>query len=613
MKLSLRSRLLITLCPLFALPALLAALGLSIPIVLGGALATVAVAVAVVYWLTMPFNRLHHVAKECLNQVEADEMADEPVWGQDGTGLIASALATQFDRLEVTQQNLSRLQEQFKHTLGSITNTLNSITPDGQYTALTQHPTDWDDINKATTTAIARVANEIGTNHRKAVVYNSFLNDAPDPLVILDATGRVVSWNVAASKLFPDKDIRKKRIEFGSLFSDTTASSKESQADLKIKTRGHMKVWLDNPGLGICESIAANDEHTPLSVTVLHPSVRKSGPYTVVGLLDLSSYKQNEMADRLQQRKIISQRLCLLVDNEAKPCLGAMRTQASLIAQASKQSGQRDKFVPKVERLIEELNRQEVIIDLLGWLGRLTKSFGTTTENMELRLLDVVQNVVEKLEPSVKERSNSINVTGDAGWLIADEEGLHSMMTGLLLHANQSTEKSQINLRLLRRSVPGQTGEQSEVLMTYSGKLLAPEHIKDICEPFRRVESVAFDSSSSPHGGFFLGLAVANRISTMLGQELEFTSDGDRQVIRVVLKTREAGSRTSMYGSKLDTDYVPGAEATDMLAGWDVGGFMPTAEPENTPLPRVAADAIPAGAEHDFVASDTVDNWFGKN
>lgn len=613
MKLSLRSRLLVALCPLFAMPALLAALGLSVPVVLGGSLAAMAVAVAVVYWLTMPFDRLRNVAKECLNQVQADEMAAEPAWGEDGTGLIASALATQFDRMEVTQQNFSLLQEQFKHTLGSITNTLNSITPDGQHTALTQQPTDWDDINKATSTAIVRVANEIGTNQRKAVVYNSFLNDAPDPLVILDDTGRVVSWNIAAAKLFPGKDIRKKRIEFGSLFSETTAYSKESQADLKIKTRGHMKAWLGNPGLGQCETIAANDEHTPLSVAVLHPNVRKSGPYTVVGLRDLSSYKQTELADRLQQRKIIGQRLCLLVDNEAKPCLGAMRTQASLIAQASKQVGQREKFVPKVERLLEELNRQEVVIDLLGWLGRLTKSFGTTTDNMELRLLDVVQNVADKLEHSVKERNNTLNITGDAGWLIADEDGLTSMITGLLLHANQATEKNAINFKMLRRSVPGQTGEQSELVVSYTGKLLTPEQIKDICEPFRRVESVAFDSSAS-NGGFFLGLAVANRIAVMLGQELEFTSEGNQQVIRAVLKTREAGSRSSIYGSKLDTNYVPGAEASDMLAGWDVGGFMPTAQPENTPLPRATtAETVPMAAEMDFVATDTVDNWFGKN
>ncbi len=611
MKLSLRSRLLVALCPLFAVPAILAAFHLSLPIVLGGALAAMAVAIAVVYWLMMPFDRLRNVAKECLNQVHSDDMAAEPAWGDDGTGMIASALATQFDRLEVIQQNYDLVQEQFKHAVGNITNTLNKISPDGQYTPLTQQPTDWDDINKATTAAIARVANEIGMNQRKALVYNSFLNDAPDPLVILDDTGRIVSWNVAAAKLYPGKDIRKKRIEFSSLFSDTTAYSKESQADLKIKTRGHMKAWLGNPGLGICETIAANDEHTPLSVAVLHPNARKSGPYTVIGLRDLSSSKQNEVADRMQQRKIIGQRLCLLVDNEAKPCLGAMRTQASLIAQASKQSGQREKFMPKVERLLEELNRQEVVIDLLGWLGRLTKSFGTTSEDMEIRLLDTVNNVVEKLEHTVKERGNTLNISGDAGWLIADEESLTSMMTGLLLHANQASDKNTINFKMLRRSVPGQSGEHSEVMLTYTGKLLTPEQVKDICEPFRRVESVAFDASTEQ--GFFLGLAVANRIAVMMGQELEFTSEGDQQVIRAVLKTREKGSRSSMYGSNLDMNFVPGSEASDMLAGWDVGGFAAGAEPMDTPMPRVAAEALPVAMEPEFVATDTLDNWFGTN
>jgi len=614
MKLSLRTRLVFTLCPLLVVPALLVAFALPTPIVMGATVALVAVAAAVIYWLTMPLERLRNVAKECLNQVQADARADEPAWGEDGTGLVASALATQFDRLEVGQQNHTLLHEQFRSALEAMSTSLNSITVDGKYTPLMQQPSDWPDINLATSTAIGRVAAELAAGTRKATVYNSFLNDAPDPMVIVDESGRVVSWNVAASKLYPTKDIRKKRIEFTTLFGDANKHSKDSHADLKLKLRDDFKHWLASPGLGHCEAIAANDEGTPLHVAVLHPNARKSTPYTVVCLRDLSAMKQNELADRLQQRKIIGQRLCLLVDNEAKPCLSAMRTQAGLIAQASKQVGQRDKFVPKVERLLEELSRQEVVIDLLGWLGRLTKAFGTNQELCELRLLDVVENVRDRMEPAAKERGNTLQVQGDAGWLIADEEGLTTMLTGLLMHANASSEKTQVSLKLMRRSIPGVSGEASEIMLSYTGKPLTPEQIKDIREPFRRSESVAFDSSTT-QGGFFLGLAVANRIALMIGQELEFDSDGGQQTIRASLKTRESGSRSSIYGSKLDTDYVPGGEAGDMLAGWDVGGYVPAIEPEETPLPRSSGEpAKTNGSSNEpMLVDDSVGGWFGSN
>ena len=59
------------------------------------------------------------------------------------------------------------------------------------------------------------------------------------------------------------------------------------------------------------------------------------------------------------RRRLTGQRMSLLVAREAGPALETIRTPAGLLAQAAKQAGQRERFAPKVQRILEEVGRQK--------------------------------------------------------------------------------------------------------------------------------------------------------------------------------------------------------------------------------------------------------------
>ncbi len=100
------------------------------------------------------------------------------------------------------------------------------------------------------------------------------------------------------------------------------------------------------------------------------------------------------------------------MNTEATSALEAIRTQGGLLAQTAKQTGQRDRFLPKVTRLFEELSRQEVVVMLLAWLGRLNKSDGTIPDAIETRLRDMADTVAEKVRTMFRERTKRTNRRG---------------------------------------------------------------------------------------------------------------------------------------------------------------------------------------------------------
>jgi signal transduction histidine kinase len=270
--------------------------------------------------------------------------------------------------------------------------------------------------------------------------------------------------------------------------------------------------------------------------------------------------------------------------------------------------------VPKVERMLDELSRQEVVITLLGWLGRLTKSFGGSQELTEVRLRDQVDEVADKLRAVYGDRQNGVAVSGDAGWLIADEEWVQVLLTGLLLHANMSAKQETVKVDLRRRSVVSADGEQGEVLVRYRGTPLPEDAVADIREPFRRPNSLALEPTSEL--GFLLGLAVANRISGLMGGQLEVEAAGAECAVRVVVPTRSTGSRIESQSAVVRAVQVAAgaaaglaepAESADLLGDFLVGGMA------GEPAPAPASDTpVPVGAApplaHD--GEETLGDWF---
>jgi K+-sensing histidine kinase KdpD len=254
------------------------------------------------------------------------------------------------------------------------------------------------------------------------------------------------------------------------------------------------------------------------------------------------------------------------------------------------------------------LSRQEVVITLLGWLGRLTKTFGSSQDLSEVRLREQVEEVTDKLKAVYGDRGNGVAINGDAGWLIADEEWVTVLLTGVLLHANMCAKKEQVKVDLRRRSVVSNDREQGEILVRYPGTQMSEDCIADVREPFRRPNSIALESTSEL--GFPLGLAVANRIIGLMGGQLAIETDGTDCILRVLVPTRATGSRIeSIAATARSLPNLPeDAEPTDMLGDWLVGGGQAPAVdpmPATTPAPVAVSNEEPA---HE--GGETLGDWF---
>lgn len=607
MPLSLRTRLLVVIVPLFLVVGGLAAANLpGVWVAVGAGAAAAGGAVAVV-WLTAPFVRLARFADRAAEAVNKIAPLADPPPGGDGSERVKHTLNALWQQAEETHATLLAREHEFETALYELTSTLAGLANDPRKPAnLTTPACPWPDRAVAAVKAVKAVGGVLGNLQRRAAGFQTVLNDLPDPVLVLDADHKVLVANKAAGDLYdqPHTELAKK--PFTGLFRRVEADLWEPE---QAPPHGpdQLLAWVSQPTGGACEAVADTPEDggTRVAVSVRPPAGRGGKQFTVLLLKDLTRQMKKDSDVRLHHRRVVAQRLCLLIENEAKPALEAIRTNATLLAQAAKQAGQRERFVPKVQRMMDDLGRQEVVITLLGWLGRLTKTFGSSQDLGEVRLRAAVDEVGEKLTAVFGDRNNELVVSGDAGWLIADEEWVTVLLTGMLMHANLSCKGSKVGVELRRRSVVMADNEQGEILVRNPGPMLPEEALADVREPFRRPNSLALESTSEL--GFPLGLAVANRIASLMGGQLDISAEGAGVCVRISVPTRSVSSRV---GSKAAISVPPttpapgvqGTESGDLLSEWTVGGLSSGLELVSTANPTVLADT-----------SDLPDGPFGES
>jgi signal transduction histidine kinase/PAS domain-containing protein len=615
MNLRLRVRLLLAVIPPFVLVAALAGFNAPPTVVAAVAAAAGAAAAVAVVALTVPFERLRVAADEALQQVpDAGGEPATPGRPTDGTGEIAHAIWVILDRLTKTHASLLERNHQFSNAVEQLTAaTTAMVEENGRPPTKLNLVSPWAERTKALEANVGHAAHMMAYAFRRVRTFHAMLNELPDGVLVCDEKLTVTYANAAAAKLFPHLDVPKTP-QLANCFADPPAGP-AGDPDTPVPLPKHQVLaWVHQPKAGHCVAAADDGQGTPVSVRqLLAPTGKLLKGYKVLQLRDAAAEIGEAAAARHRHRRDVGHRLCLMVNNEATPALEAVRTQAGLLSQTAKQTGQKDRFLPKVNRLLEELSRQEVVVTLLGWLGRLNKSEGTTQDAIEVRLRDVADAAAEKVQPMFRERTNALDVKGDGGWLVADEEWLSALVTGLLMHANHVVEQKAVAVELKRRTGGvGQT-EQSELIVRYPGPPVPAELAADVKEPFGRMHSTALASSGAD--GFPLGLAVAARIAKLMGGELQFDHADGTVFIRTLLPTRATHTPPPRMATVSLGKDEPEFEQTDMLGGWDVGGGkvdldLPDDGGAHQATKSMAVSQT-AFEPEPTVVDDTVGNWFG--
>ncbi len=621
MKLGIRLRLVMAVVPLFLVVAAVSIAGATgIQVAIAACVAGV-VALLAILALTIPFERLRLSTAEALRQ--APTLAGNPPHdvmredcSQDGTGEIAQTIWVLLDRLGKTHAQLAERDLQFKDTLSHAHASLAAIADNSKKPLPTlAHASPWPDRNRQLRESIDSVNRKMAYAHSRVNTFNAILNELPDGVLVCDDKGQIVFLNSAAIRMLPSGKADSKT-SITQCFTTPPHSTVADPDAPKLISPKQLIEWIGHNRGDICYATADDDQGSPVAIhrCKTAPNFVLKG-YKVLQIRDVALEMRESDAARQRHRRDVGHRLCLMVNNETLHSLVAVRTQAALLAQTSKQAGQRERFIPKVERLLEELSRQEIVITLLGWLGRMNKSEGTSQDAEEVRLRDVMDTVANKVQPMFRERTNTLEVSGDAGWMVADESWLTVLATGLLMHANHVVENKTIHLEVRRRSGGMGQKEQSELVVRYTGKPISAELVTDVQEPFGRINSAAL-ASSGP-GGFPLGLTVASRIAKLMGGDLTFDHANGEVFLRTTLPTRESHVPTSRVVTTFRSNDEPEFEPTDALGGWEIGGKVDNSAEESGNLnPEMSGRLVSAPFDPDvdsMLVEDTVGDWFGSS
>jgi signal transduction histidine kinase len=613
MKFTLRTRLLLATVSSFIVVAALAVLGLPgwvvalVTLLLGGATA------AAIVWLLVPFERLRLAAVEAALQAPRLPREEAPKIDQskEETEQIGQTIWSLLESLNQRHKSFLERELQYSQAITQVQNSLTAIASNGK-TPIPQVDikSPWNLQNKLLGDTVSALAHQSTLTYRRSQIYLAMINELPEAVLVCDEKLELILTNTAAVKLL--RTVEK--------------ASPKKLSDIFVEKPEHVNHDPDVPSpIGVQQlsemvqqsqgnqfiAILQDGVHTPISVRMLPASQRSQKGMRVLLARDASQEISKQAETRQRHRRDVGLRMCMLVNKEAGSTLESIRTQASLLTQAAKQVGQREKFLPKINRLLDDLSKQEAIVNLLGWLGRLNQNTATQPDVAEVRLRELVENTLDQHKGTFAERSNTLVINGDAGWIVADEEWISVMLTGLMLHANHSVQQTEIHCNL-RRRVGSDTrlrAESSEIHFHYKGQPLSPDLVADIRDPFGRLNSSALAPASSH--GFPLGLAVAARVARLMeGDVLVDHEDGLVQ-LRVLIPTREQASNVMMRRPVVPQQDETEMELTETLGSWGLGGS--NTSNESVEVDDVTRTPAPAGVatEDPTVSDETVGGWFG--
>lgn len=611
MTLSLRTRLLLV----AALPpaglAVLVAFGPPPVILAAAAVAAGTAAAAGVALLTRDFLRLQASADQLLRLLDTVADSGNPVGGYpvhatDGTGAVARCLAAAETNLIALGRLVRHRDQNLKDALTRTAKVLTTAAEGKQAGAVVLPDLSCPREAQQLVAAVGKLVAAHATETKRAAAFLAILHDTPDPLLVFDAKSLDLSFqNAAADRFYRHLVGSKKKPTLDQFFAPPPAGAVVEHDAPPVHGPAALKEWLLRGTGGVRTGLAGgpHGQTAPVEVAACPQFERKSPHYVTALVRDLSAAREAEATSRRRQRQLVGQRLCRLLSRESKPALSVIRTQTNLLSQAAKQIGQRERLLPKVTRIVEETSRQELVVELLDWMGMLSAGQAGDPDIQEVRLGEVAKTVGERLRPGFEERGNTLEVTDEAGWVLADESWVSALVTGLLAHANQACEKATVSLNLGRRSAVQAHDEFAVITVSHPGKPLTAPLVEDVRDPFRRPDSAVFDPDRP--GGLPLGLAVAHRLAGhMYGEFLADAGTDGRPYVRVVLPTR-IGKPHAAEKARMAVAIDTAAENEDLLGSWGVGGQANEPDQAETPAP-VEAAAAPHQPE-----DDTVANWFG--
>ncbi len=334
----------------------------------------------------------------------------------------------------------------------------------------------------------------------------------PAPLIITDNQQRIITANPAAEKLFDLTSKQLQKVRLQKLLADNVspldADGGETEKPLTpFLAMSTLKKMPDNE---VLVQRADKDSSQYLKIKARLTSQYSAFVFRPVND-ELITSRNNRLHNRQQTLRSVATYLQKQIESPIQKAQSDLRVMAGTI----KRMPQKDQLLPTFSSCQQNLAYLNMVHDLLEWLLHLeTKSY-QFGESEEVKLSEVTDKVENQLKGLLNEKNLTLDIVDGGAWCYADESCLTTLVAGLLTHAINASTGQEIDMVLGRTKKTAQ--DQIELRCNYKSQPIDTEMLKDLDDPYRRLNSTLFDSTVP---GSALGLYVAKHLATLLGGEL---------------------------------------------------------------------------------------------
>lgn len=214
----------------------------------------------------------------------------------------------------------------------------------------------------------------------------------------------------------------------------------------------------------------------------------------------------DEMSERIQTLLESKQRLLYDVSHELRAPLARMQVAAEMVRLQAEERNEDPALHDRVSYEIDALNS---IISQLLQLAR-NESDALSLDTLGLR--EPVEEVIENMRFSWKDRQINIAVSGDSGVYRYSAVMLCSAVKNILENSLKYSPKNKsIEVEIV------ESEDQQSIFIRDRGPGIPEEKLESMFEPFTRMQSESIE-------GFGLGLSIALRAVETLGGSMELTN-----------------------------------------------------------------------------------------
>ena len=360
---------------------------------------------------------------------------------------------------------------------------------------------------------------DISDRKRAEAKFRALLESAPDGMVIVDADARIVLVNAQTEKLFGfDRD------DLLGQQVDMLVPDWNRHADRRRRSSPPSAAQSRAMAMGL-ELFGRRKDGTEFPVEIsLSPLETEEGVLVASAIRDITERKsaEAERARLMQERSAhletnrIKDEFLATLSHELRTPLNAVLGWISLIETGSLDNAGVGRALTTISR---NARAQAQLVDDLLDVSRIV-SGKLRLQTGPLDLTEVADAAIEVVKPSADAKHIQLDVRHEVRPILitGDPDRIQQVIWNILSNAIKfTTEHCRVYLQ--SRII----GAQVEVLIRDTGQGIPPAFLPHVFDRFRQGDS----STTRPHGGLGLGLAIARSIVELHGGTIDVSSSGE--------------------------------------------------------------------------------------